>query len=95
MNGESREPEKVNADLWRDNRRKWKISTFLFVAGFLVILALMKVRLPRPILEILLSAAFLTYLAGLVGLHWARAESDFLRKPDPKQPPSLWKFGRR
>jgi hypothetical protein len=30
--------------------------------------------------------------AGIFGLRWASAERSFLSKPEPREPPNLWKF---
>jgi hypothetical protein len=72
----------VNADLWRTNRRRWKISFGLLALSVLLGLYLGVARLEGLVKAVLVSAASLAFLAGVVGLHWARREFSFLRRSE-------------
>ena len=41
---------------------------------------------------IVLGLAFVFLTVGFVAGQWAKAESGFLAKPDPKEPPKVWKL---
>lgn len=83
--------DEVNADLWRDNRRRWRISAALLALALLTILPLSHLRLSSTVQGILTDIGIISYVAGMIGLHWARRESCFLRQPEWKEPPKLWK----
>jgi len=85
-------PDGVNADLWRDNRRRWKISILLLAMGVLIAFVTPNLRLTGIAENILLGIWIVLSGAGMFGLRWASAESAFLSKPEPKEPPSLWRF---
>jgi hypothetical protein len=82
----------VNADLWRDNRRRYRISSALLAVAILA--AFISPKLPRSgIFSKILFAIFMgSYAAGMIGARWASAEHSFLSKPDRPEPPQLWKF---
>jgi hypothetical protein len=84
--------DEVNADLWRDNRRRWKISTMLLALSLLV--AAIFPKLPRSgvLGKILFAVFMISYVGGMLGLYWAHGESAVLSKPDPPEPCQLWKF---
>ena len=85
-------PDRVNADLWRGNRRRWKASTLLLAVG--LVAAFVYAKLPHSGVtgRVLFAIFIVSYAAGMVGLQWARSESAFLSKPDRPDPPQLWKF---
>jgi hypothetical protein len=84
--------DEVNADLWRDNRRRWKISTMLLALSLLVAAIFPKFPHSGVLGKILFAVFMISYVGGMLGLHWARGESAFLSKPDPPEPRQLWKF---
>ena len=79
----------VNADLWRANRRRWKISFGLLGLGVLLGLCLQVARLDGPVKEAVVSLAGLAFIAGIIGLPWAALEFSFLQRPEPKEPPRM------
>lgn len=81
----------VDADLVRDNRRRWKLSLGLSALGFLLIGVQALVKLPGPFHEIAVGLTVVFLIGGLALGKWARAEGSFLNRPDPKEPPKLWK----
>ncbi len=85
-------PGGVNADLWCDNRRRWKISVLLIAISVILAFLMAGLRPTGLLKNIFIGALMVLYGAGIFGLHWARREAYFLREPGPKEPPSLWKF---
>jgi hypothetical protein len=81
----------VDADLVRDNRRRWKLSWCLLGCCFALIgiQAVLKPSGPWDrVAEVLTAVCF---IGGLVLGRWARAEESFLERPNSKEPPSLSK----
>ena len=83
----------VDADLIEDNRQRWKRALRLFALA--VVLALIYAKAPHPVDQIAGWLAFGCFIAAMFVAEWARGESAFLNKPDPPEPPSLWKFRSR
>jgi hypothetical protein len=81
----------VDADLVRDNRRRWLCSSGLLGLGFLLLFVRHKVAAPSPFRPILTALAVVTLIIGVVLNEWARWEHRFLRAPDPEEPPSILK----
>jgi hypothetical protein len=82
----------VNADLWRDNRRKYKVSAALLSMSLLVGFILPKLPHSGILSKIIFAICMSCYVAGIFSLLWARSENVFLNKPDRPEPPQLWKF---
>ncbi|HKV05953.1 MAG TPA: hypothetical protein VJO53_12725 [Candidatus Acidoferrales bacterium] len=82
----------VNADLWRANRRRWRISSALLALGAVVALILACSWPPRSVENALMTIAIIFYVAGMIGMRWAGREYYFLSRPEPKERPKLWKF---
>jgi hypothetical protein len=81
----------ADADLVQSNRKKWRSFWWLF-GLFLLLEGIEKVVKPHGLVQEIFRWLIPTSLAFcmLLGL-WARVESGFLREPDPKKPPSLFK----
>ena len=81
----------VDADLVRSNRARYKLAFVLFGFGFL--LALMTTTLnPIGISDkIGFVLAMLVIISGLAVGRRASAESAFLSKPDPEDPPRIFR----
>ena len=81
----------ADADLVRANRRRWKLSWLLFVASFFLIGIQLAVK-PSGLWHDIAVGSFVACVGGglLLG-HWARAEQTFLERPEPKEPPKLWR----
>jgi uncharacterized membrane protein len=84
--------DEVNADLWRDNRRRWKISILLIAISVVVAFVMAGLRPTGLVKNVFVGGAMAFFIAGIVGLRWAGQQAYFLRRPEPKDPPSLWKF---
>jgi len=85
-------PDEVNADLWRGNRRRWKISLLLVALALLGSFVSAELRIAGPAWHVLAVVLICLYIAGMIGLYWARQESSFLNKSEPRQPSHLWRF---
>ena len=81
----------VDADLIRDNRKRYKLAFgllgFAFLLGVLVA-NVHVVETPRLIVGVIASACL---LVGFVLAAWARQQEAFLNKPDPEEPPKIFK----
>jgi len=82
----------VNADLWWDNRRRYRVSAALLAVGILVAFILPKLPQSGIFGKILFVICMSSYFVGMIGARWASAEHSFLSKPEPPEPPQLWKF---
>lgn len=81
----------VDADLVQSNRKKLRISLLLISASFLFIGIDHFVKLHGHAHEIVTWIFGFLLVGGVFLGRWAGLESSFLRKPDPKEPPSLFK----
>jgi hypothetical protein len=46
--------EEVDGDLKRDNRRRWRVSTYLFIGGSLMMMLAAAIRTAGPVKQVLL-----------------------------------------
>jgi hypothetical protein len=81
----------VDADLVRDNRKRYKLAFGLQGLALFLILLCAKFHIPRTLRWILSAAAGLSFLAGWLLALWAQQEAGFLNKPDPEEPPRIFK----
>jgi hypothetical protein len=81
----------VDADLVRDNQKRYRLAFGLLGFGFALGLLAAKVRLPDTLRLIASVVATVSLGAGFVVAAWARQEAGFLRKPDPEEPPKIFK----
>jgi len=81
----------VDADLVRDNSNKYKRGFFLLAFAFLLSFVSGKVRFPRPAQIMLESISVASFIAGVLTLMWAGLERTFLDKPEPQEPPRIFK----
>jgi hypothetical protein len=81
----------VDADLVRDNRNRSRISLYLIGFALLLGAAQTKLSLTGIWRSIATALTIVLFVGGALLAQWARAESSFLNKPDPKEPPKLWK----
>jgi hypothetical protein len=84
--------EETNADLRRDNRRRWKISTKLLALSLLIVAISSELPRSSALDKIPFAIFIISYGGGMMGLYLARGESAFLNKPDPSEAPQWWKF---
>lgn len=81
----------VDADLVRTNRRRWKVCLALFACSFLLIGIRAKVNLSDSWHTIAVTLTTIFLVGGMLMGRWASAEQSFLNRPNPKEPPRLWK----
>ncbi len=81
----------VDADLVQANRKRWKQSLSLFAICFLLIALQAAVKLSGVFHHLVLGLTVLSFSVAIVLATWARQEAAFLDRPEPKEPPSLWK----
>ena len=82
----------VDADLVVDNRRRRKLA--LCSLGLLAMLVLVDwiFQFRGWVHELVITGAIVFLVLGFVAARWAATESALLHRPDPKEPPSLFKF---
>jgi hypothetical protein len=81
----------VDADLIRDNQKRYRLAFGLLGFGFLLGVLLSKVRLAETVRLIVSVIAGACFLVGFVLAAWAKQEATFLNKPDPEEPPKIFK----
>lgn len=59
------------------------------IGGFLIMVGFHPSGFVKKVLVVVVMCFF---VAGVIGLRWAGYEASFLNKPEPKQPPRLWRF---
>ena len=79
----------VDADLVRDNRKRWKQGFWFLVCGFVLLGIQTKFRFSGPWHYIAVGITMVCFASGLFLWTWARAEWAFLNRPSPKEPPKL------
>jgi hypothetical protein len=72
--------EGADADLVRDNRKKWLWSIALSGAGSLMLFVFTRIRLWKPLEAVVLVVGFGLFIAGFLLGRWALAESCFPRQ---------------
>jgi len=82
----------ADADLFRNNRRRWKLSWSLLGCFFLLMGVQAVVALNGRWQAVAVAITMLFFVAGLLVAEWARAWEVFLDRPGPKEPPRLWKW---
>jgi hypothetical protein len=81
----------VDADLVRDNSNRYRLAFGLIGFGFLLSLLDARIKIPSTLRSILMGMAIASVIAGFLLAAWARQERAFLSKPDPEEPPSIFK----
>jgi hypothetical protein len=81
----------VDGDLIRDNSKRYKVAFGLIVSGLLLAVLGNKVQIPSLLYWILVASGGVSFFAGFFIAMWAREEAAFLNKPDPEEPPTIFK----
>jgi hypothetical protein len=81
----------VDADLVEGNRRKWKLVFWFMGCGALLLSLDGLFLIPIWFRRVVLFSSALMIIAGFLLLRWASAEHAFLNRPEPKEPPSIFK----
>jgi len=82
----------VDADLIRDNRKRFRLSWWSFSLGALLVAIDVLVQLPNWFHKTIYFLAFGFLVSGWLAWRWAVAEDAFLNRPDSKEPPKLFKL---
>jgi hypothetical protein len=81
----------VDADLIRDNGKRYKVAFGLIGLGLLLALLGSTVHNPGFLRWTLLVTGSVSAVVGFLMAMWAREEAAFLNKPDPEEPPTIFK----
>jgi hypothetical protein len=81
----------ADADLFADNRRRWKLAGRFVVAACLLMASLAVFGLSGRLHKIFVTVIALCFVSAFFLVQWAKAERGFLNKPDPKEPPRIFK----
>ena len=81
----------ADADLFRDNRRRYRRSYALTGCGIMLGLVSAKIKLPGALHVIVVTLAIVLLLAGGFLYQWAESEYNFLQEPDPEEPPTMFR----
>lgn len=81
----------VDADLVRDNGKRYKVAFGLIGLGLLLAVPGSTIHTPSLLHWVLLDAGGVSAVVGFLMAMWAREESAFLDKPDPEEPPTIFK----
>jgi hypothetical protein len=81
----------ADADLVKDNKRRWKWSAIIAGCGLLLLGVLAYVKLPQPWSKLISIIAGILTIGGLMLGRYALLWDGIIYRPDPKGPPSLFK----
>lgn|ERR1700719_1732339 len=81
----------VDADLVRDNSKRYRRAFGLIGFGFLLSLLDAKIKIPGTLRPTAIGIAIVSIIAGFLLAAWARQERAFLSKPDQEEPPRIFK----
>jgi len=84
----------VDADLVQENRRRWKLCACLFGLSFLSFGILTVAKFQGIMNQLAVAITTGLFFGAMITGHWARSWGEFLDKPDPKEPPRLWRWRR-
>ncbi len=82
----------VDADLVLVNRKRFLLGLGLFCFGVLVLMGTAAAHLAGAARVVTLSVGVASWILGVVVLHWASRERCWLQKPDPEEPPRIFKI---
>lgn len=81
----------VDADLVRENGKRYKVAVGLIVLGLLLALLGGKLHTASVLHWVLLDTGGVFAIVGSLTAICAREQSAFLTKPDPEEPPTIFK----
>jgi hypothetical protein len=81
----------VDADLVRENRRKFRTVDWLSGLSILLMFIAWKMRFWGGLRAIIGVVAAVLFVCWRILRYWALAESNFLDRPDSEEPPSILK----
>jgi hypothetical protein len=81
----------VDADLVRDNRRRYRLALVLLGGGSLLGVVSVKLGLSGTPQTVIVALAVVLFFTGILTGRWAAAESAFLSRPDREDPPKVFR----
>src|SRR5580704_13149102 len=80
-----------DADLIHTNRNRYRLTFVLLGFGLSLSLLTAKVHIPKTLRWVLICTGIVSLIVGFLFGLWARSESAFLNKPDPVEPPRIFR----
>jgi hypothetical protein len=81
----------VDANLVRENQKRYRFAFGLLTFGFALSLLISKTHLQVALRSVVSVVATVCGIAGFALLAWSRQEAAFLSKPEPEEPPKIFK----
>lgn len=81
----------ADADLFRDNSKRWKLFWFLLGCALLMVGLEASVKLTGFLDQIAKTLTIILFIGAFLIGRWASAQDYFLQRPGPKDPPTLFK----
>jgi hypothetical protein len=82
----------VDADLVLANRKRWRLSWWLLALTFALLGFQSLIKLRSPFHEIVVGITMVCFVSSVILTRWAWHVGAWLDKPEPKKPPSLWRW---
>jgi hypothetical protein len=82
----------ADADLVRDNRRRYRLAFGLLGLGTLLWFFGAEISVLGVLHSIVVALGMVSFVAGLFLAAWAQQVDAFLSKPDPEEPPRIFKL---
>jgi len=83
--------EGTDADLVRANRTRFRVAFSLIGVGFILVVLGGKLHITGRFDTVLRAIAAVSVVVGFVLGRWARSEREFLIRPDPEDPPEIFR----
>jgi uncharacterized membrane protein len=80
----------ADADLMAANRRRYRLAFSLMGLGLFLVWLAGKLRLPSGLRIAATALAGVSFVVGVFLAQWARAEREFLTRPDLEPPPHIF-----
>ncbi len=81
----------VDADLVRENQKRYRFAFGLLTFAFALSLLVSKIHLQAALRIVVSVVATVCGVAGFALLAWSRQDAAFLGKPEPEEPPKIFK----
>jgi len=81
----------VDANLVRENQKRYRFTFGLLTFAFALSLLVSKIHLQVSLRIVVSVVATVCSIAGFALLAWSRQEAAFLSKPEPGEPPKIFK----
>jgi hypothetical protein len=81
---------RVDADLVRANRKKYRFSWTLFALAFVLLGFQAVFKLRGVFHEVAIWITSVCFVGGMILIRWAKIQRSFLERPTPKEPAKFW-----